>query len=58
MKDLGYANGWIETPEIVKKCREQNNDFKHIGYRRAIGRCLNEYGCERCGYKYLIDSSD
>lgn len=54
MKDLGYANGWIETPEIVKKC----NQLGHRGYSINRGKCLNEYGCERCGYKYLIDSSD
>lgn len=51
LKDLGYANSWKETPEIVERC-------KCVGWIRNIGRCLNEYGCSICGYKYIVDSSD
>jgi hypothetical protein len=54
MNDLGYANGWRDTPEEVQKC----NDLGHRGYSINRGNCLNEYGCEICGYKYLVDSSD
>lgn len=49
--DLGFANGWKNTPEIVRNCT-------HGQYREAVGSCLTEYGCEVCGYKYLVDSSD
>jgi hypothetical protein len=52
LKSLGYANGWGDsTPELVAKC-------EHVGYTKNIGNCLNEFGCEICGYKYLVDSSD
>jgi hypothetical protein len=52
--DLGYANGWGETPEIVKKCWEQDHEREGGN----IGRCLSETICRICGYKYKIDSSD
>jgi len=62
MKDLGYANGWRETPEIVEKCGATHDrgdqGEKHRFYSKNVGRCLNEYGCLTCGYKYLVDSSD
>jgi len=54
LEHLGYANGWDKTPEIVHECREKG----HLGYAGNVGRCLTEYGCEVCGYKYLVDSSD
>jgi len=54
MIDLGYANGWKGTPEIVQKC----SDLGHQQYSKTVGKCLTEYGCEECGYKYLVDSSD
>lgn len=52
--DLGCANGWAKTPEIIHECREKG----HLGYSKNAGNCLNEYGCKECGYFYLIDSSD
>jgi len=52
--DLGYANGWKETPEIVRNCKQQG----HIQYSQNVGKCLTEYGCGACHYKYLVDSSD
>lgn len=57
--DLGYANGWvgrdgkIKLPEIVKICEKKG----HVKQRTTVGRCLTEYSCEICGYKYLVDSS-
>lgn len=55
MKDLGYANSWGQnTPPEIKIC----NDLKHVKYAKNVGRCLTEYGCLICGYKYLVDSSD
>lgn len=58
MKDLGYANGWKETPEIVKKCNSlRKQDVTHTGWCRRVGNCLHEYGCDVCGYFYLVDSS-
>ena len=52
-KNLGYANGWKDTPEIVKKCEEMG----HKQYHRVVGNCDHEYGCVECGYSYSVDSS-
>jgi hypothetical protein len=52
-KELGYANGWKETPEIVKKCAE----LGHKQYHLVVGNCDHEYGCVECGYSYSVDSS-
>jgi hypothetical protein len=59
MKDLGYSNGWRETPTEVLECQEDRKNGKpHKGYIKNLGRCLNEYGCLTCGYKYIVDSGD
>lgn len=59
MNDLGYANGWAETPDIIKVCREKRlSGEEHDVWSNNRGRCLNEYGCDTCGYKYTVDSSD
>jgi hypothetical protein len=55
MKDLGYANGWAETPEIIKNCRQHNN---HKIHSKKIGRCIHQTTCETCDYTYKVDSSD
>jgi hypothetical protein len=52
--DFGAANGWLETPELVKRCVAKKHSPKQTG----VGRCLTEVRCELCRYKYLIDSSD
>ena len=51
LQDLGYANGWKDTPKIVKKCQ-------HVVESKSEGRCLTRYTCKACGYTYLVDSSD
>lgn len=52
--DFGTANGWLETPELVKRCVGKKHSPKQTG----IGRCLTEVKCELCRYKYTVDSSD
>ena len=54
MENLGYANGWKEIPEIVKQCREKHHKID----QRVTGRCIQQYTCHVCGYKYEVDSSD
>jgi len=49
MSDLGYANGWSETPAVVEKCN-------HAPERKKIGNCLHEVKCDICNYKYKVDS--
>jgi hypothetical protein len=50
LKNLGCANGWRETPEIVKNC-------DHPKDGRVIGNCYVETWCRICGYVYTVDSS-
>lgn len=53
MDDLGWANGWDETPEIVKKCKEE----KHKVIRDDSGNFCHLIKCYICGYFYYYDSS-
>lgn len=53
-KDLGYANGWKETPPEYDKCKKLGHPLKEEG----IGRCLAEYSCPICKIKFKVDSSD
>lgn len=49
MSNLGTANGWRDTPAIVENC-------KHVHDSRKIGRCLTEYSCSICNFKFKVDS--
>ena len=53
MKNLGYANGWEKTPEIVKECQGKKHNPPH---HKTTMRCVTRVGCEICGYYYHIDS--
>ena len=57
MIDLGYMNGWKETPDMVKKCREKGHETTSHKFR-TIGGTVQEYRCDLCGYKYKVDSGD
>ena len=52
--NLGYANGWTSTPEIVKQCEAK----KHPVIKCTENRCLTRYQCPTCGYEYKVDSGD
>ena len=59
IKDLGWANGWYKTPDIVKKCRElghhriDRSDAPGVPYK-----CFNHtVRCDICGYFFKYDSS-
>lgn len=54
MKDLGYMNGWKETPKIVKMCDKEKHDIRFD----KVGRCVTQVTCKNCGYSYKIDSGD
>ena len=54
MKDLDYANGWKEIPEIVKNCP---GGKEHRIEGKSLGRCLSQTTCHTCGYTYKVDSS-
>ena len=52
---LGCANGWTETPEIVKKAQE---DPEAEWYSATIGRCYTQYFCDKYKITHTVDSSD
>ena len=49
--DLGWANGWAETPEIVKNCTHQQTEVN-------LGSCVHQVTCVECGFTYKYDSGD
>lgn len=56
VRDLGWGNGWKQTPEIVKNCRKLKHrvsDIDHSGMRGTD----HEVRCDVCGYVYHYDSS-
>lgn len=60
MQQLGWANGWNETPAIVKKCRELQHwktpDFHEIHDSPRGDK--NIVRCDVCNYIYYYDSTD
>ena len=56
VRDLGWANGWNVTPEIVKKCRKLKHTKSDVDHSRMRG-LDHEVRCDICGYVYHYDSS-
>ena len=54
MKDLGYMNGWKETPKELIEAIAKDYEIKE----ERIGPCLRKYTCEQGGFFYKVDSSD
>ncbi len=59
VQNLGFANGWQETPDIVKKCRELGHDRQNKSDAPGVPyRCfVHSVQCDICGYFYKYDSS-
>ena len=53
VQDLGWANGWGETPDIIKKCREAKHKTEEMTPRMFD----HVVRCDICGYVYKYDSS-
>ena len=51
IKSYGYANAWIMTPQVIHNCHHERKS-------QNIGKCLTRYTCEKCGFTYVVDSSD
>jgi len=51
IKNLGYANGWLKVPEIVRACQDKN----HKRIIKTVARCETQYTCKECNYTYFID---
>lgn len=54
-KNLGYANGWEDVPEIIKIA---NKDPEAKWYGAKIGSHLTQYFCDKYKITYKVDSSD
>lgn len=55
-QNLGWANGWRQTPEIVMSC---HHDYPDKGTVSTSNRGYeNIVICAKCGYIYRYDSSD
>ena len=57
VRDLGWANGWKETPEIVKRCRALGHKTIDTNRDPTWHGLTNEVRCDECGYVYRYDSS-
>ena len=49
--NLGYANGWRKTPDIVNNCNHEKS-------YEDVGRCLSKTTCHICKWFYKVDSGD
>ena len=58
VKDFGWANGWKETPELVKKCKELKHRVSDIDVGPKFRGLEHVVRCDTCGYLYRYDSSD
>lgn len=56
VKNLGWANGWGDTPEIVERCRKLKHQILDVDHSRMRGT-NHEVRCDICGYVYRYDSS-
>ena len=55
--DLGLMNDW-PTDGIERNIYNRCHKYNHKRWSRAIRNCYAEEGCEVCGYKYQVDTSD
>ena len=53
--DAGWANGWLETPVIIKECREKGHKTVET---KGPYKCTHIVKCPICRYRYMYDSSD
>lgn len=52
--NLGYANNWKKTPDVVIHCIEQN----HTREIKTATSLVTQYICRKCGYVYKVDRGD
>jgi hypothetical protein len=53
-KDLGWMNGWKETPKEYIFHSKKN----HKVWVNQFARCGNDYKCPVCKIKWSVDSGD
>jgi len=57
--DLGWENGWDETPDVVKECRKLGHALTETDEGSRKNRGLDTVTrCLLCRYKFHTDSSD
>jgi len=55
LKNLGMANSWFRTPKELKECQSKGHTPR---WSKTDMRCVTKFWCPKCGYYYLVDSSD
>jgi hypothetical protein len=58
MQNLGWANSWSETPDIVKKCQENKHSVSDVDVGPPNRGIEHVVKCVICRYVYRYDSSD
>ncbi len=58
VKNLGWANGWKEDPEIVKECERLGHKPSNVDVGPPHRGLEHVVRCDICGYVYRYDSSD
>ena len=59
IQDLGWANGWQGTPDIVTQCRAARESGEKHEMAGGAGpwHCTHVTTCLTCGYTFKVDSS-
>ncbi len=55
--NLGWANGWASTPDIVVECHALGHVPRHTNLDLTMRGLNTEVRCDECGYVYHYDSS-
>jgi hypothetical protein len=56
-KNLGWQNGWQETPLIVQACREAGHTPVEVNCDQSMHGYEHHVSCPICKYFYRVDSS-
>ena len=58
--DLGWGNGWKQTPKIVADCHaaQERGERHDISDGPTQWACCHRVECRTCGYVYTYDSGD
>lgn len=57
-KDLGWANGWKDTPKEVLSCQQLKHIVKDVDVGPPNCGLHHVVWCPQCGYVYHVDSGD
>lgn len=58
IQNLGWANSWNKTPQIVIDCRAAKHEISDIDEGPPHRGMEHVVRCTKCNYVYRYDSSD